>query len=64
MEEYNYHGILFTSDKKREHKIDKSIESAAAVLKSLKSVLGKQETSFWTKLSVFWSIYLKYRWFE
>ena len=54
MEEFKYLGVLFTSEGRMEHEIDRPIGAAAAVMQSLyQSVMVKRELSQKVKLSTY-----------
>ena len=59
VEEFNYLGVLFTSEGKMEQEIDKQIGAASAVMRTLRqSVVVKRELSQKAKLSIYRSIYI------
>ncbi|KAK3511322.1 hypothetical protein QTP70_000380 [Hemibagrus guttatus] len=59
VEEFKYLGVLFTSEGRMDHEIDRWIGAAAAVMRSMyRSVVVKKELSQKTKLSIYQSIYV------
>ncbi|KAK7884420.1 hypothetical protein WMY93_027543 [Mugilogobius chulae] len=59
VEEFKYLGVLFTSEGKMEHEIDRWIGAASAVMQSLyQTVVVKKELSQKAKLSIYRSIYV------
>ncbi|KAK3512562.1 hypothetical protein QTP70_017239, partial [Hemibagrus guttatus] len=59
VEEFKYLGILFTSEGRMDHEIDRRIGAAAAVMRSMyRSVVVKKELSRKAKLSIYQSIYV------
>ncbi|KAK3535602.1 hypothetical protein QTP70_017140 [Hemibagrus guttatus] len=59
VEEFKYLGVLFTSEGRRDHEIDRRIGAAAAVMRSMyRSVVVKKELSRKAKLSIYQSIYV------
>ncbi|KAK3526001.1 hypothetical protein QTP70_011802 [Hemibagrus guttatus] len=58
VEEFKYLGVLFTSEGRMDHEIDRRIGAAAAVMRSMyRSVVVKKELSRKAKLSIYQSIY-------
>ncbi|KAK3558236.1 hypothetical protein QTP86_013969 [Hemibagrus guttatus] len=58
VEEFKYLGVLFTSEGRMDHEIDRRIGAAAAVMRSMYwSVVVKKELSRKAKLSIYQSIY-------
>ncbi|KAK3506693.1 hypothetical protein QTP70_015431 [Hemibagrus guttatus] len=59
VEEFKYLGVLFTSEGRMDHEIDRRIDAAAAVMQSMyRSVVVKKELSQKAKLSIYQSIYV------
>ncbi|KAK3513794.1 hypothetical protein QTP70_028888 [Hemibagrus guttatus] len=59
VEEFKYLGVLFTSEGRMDHEIDRWIGAAAAVMRSMyRSVVVKKELSQKAKLSIYQSIYV------
>ncbi|KAK3518362.1 hypothetical protein QTP86_018292, partial [Hemibagrus guttatus] len=59
VEEFKYLGVLFTSEGRMDHEIDRWIGAAAAVMRSMyQSVEVKKELSRKVKLSIYQSIYV------
>ena len=59
VEEVKYLGVLFMSEGRLEHKIDRQIGAAAAVMRSLyRSVIVKRELSRKAGQAIYWSIYV------
>ncbi|KAK3565649.1 hypothetical protein QTP86_013330 [Hemibagrus guttatus] len=59
VEEFKYLGVLFTSEGRMDHEIDRWIGAAAAVMRSMyRSVVVKKELSRKAKLSIYQSIYV------
>ncbi|KAK3509992.1 hypothetical protein QTP70_024336, partial [Hemibagrus guttatus] len=59
VEEFKYLGVLFTSEGRMDHEIDRRISAAAAVMQSMyRSVVVKKELSQKAKLSIYQSIYV------
>ncbi|KAK3567028.1 hypothetical protein QTP86_008979 [Hemibagrus guttatus] len=59
VEEFKYLGVLFTSEGRMDHEIDRRIGAAAAVMWSMyQSVVVKKELSRKAKLSIYQSIYV------
>ncbi|KAK3527008.1 hypothetical protein QTP86_006386 [Hemibagrus guttatus] len=59
VEEFNYLGVLFTSEGRMDHEIDRRIGAAAAVMWSMyRSVVVKKQLSWKAKLSIYQSIYV------
>ncbi|KAK3555566.1 hypothetical protein QTP86_022023 [Hemibagrus guttatus] len=59
VEEFKYLGVLFTSEGRMDHEIDRQIGAAAAVMWSMyRSVVVKKELSRKAKLSIYQSIYV------
>ncbi|KAG1932899.1 hypothetical protein F2P79_020886 [Pimephales promelas] len=59
VEEFNYLGVLFTSEGRMEQEIDRRIGAASAVMRSMyRSVVVKKELSRKAKLLIYWSIYV------
>ncbi|KAK3526422.1 hypothetical protein QTP70_025454, partial [Hemibagrus guttatus] len=59
VEEFKYLGVLFTSEGRMDHEIDRRIGAAAAVMRSMyRSVVVKKELSQKAKLSIYQSIYV------
>ncbi|KAK3538143.1 hypothetical protein QTP70_032395 [Hemibagrus guttatus] len=59
VEEFKYLGVLFTSEGRMDHEIDRRIGAAAAVMRSMyRSVVVKKELSRKAKLSIYQSIYV------
>ncbi|TWW69469.1 hypothetical protein D4764_18G0002750 [Takifugu flavidus] len=59
VEEFKYLGVLFTSEGRRERKIDRRIGVASAVLRTLhRSIVVKRELSQKAKLSIYQSIFV------
>ncbi|KAK3542027.1 hypothetical protein QTP86_010850 [Hemibagrus guttatus] len=59
VEEFKYLGVLFTSERRMDHEIDRRIGAAAAVMRSMyQSVVVKKELSRKAKLSIYQSIYV------
>ncbi|KAK0156594.1 putative uncharacterized transposon-derived protein F52C9.6 [Merluccius polli] len=59
VEEFNYLGVLFTSEGRIEREIDRRISAASAVMRTLYgSVVVKRELSRKAKLSIYQSIYI------
>ncbi|KAK3510855.1 hypothetical protein QTP70_022797 [Hemibagrus guttatus] len=58
VEEFKYLGVLFMSEGRMDHEIDRRIGAAAAVMRSMyQSVVVKRELSQKAKLSIYQSIY-------
>ncbi|KAK3516271.1 hypothetical protein QTP70_007251 [Hemibagrus guttatus] len=58
VEEFKYLGVLFTSEGRMDHEIDRRIGAAAAVMRSMyRSVVVKKELSRKAKPSIYQSIY-------
>ncbi|KAK3554945.1 hypothetical protein QTP86_001875 [Hemibagrus guttatus] len=59
VEEFKYLGVLFMSEGRMDHEIDRRIGAAAAVMRSMyRSVVVKKELSQKAKLSIYQSIYV------
>uniref|UniRef100_A0AAV2JL93 ribonuclease H n=1 Tax=Knipowitschia caucasica TaxID=637954 RepID=A0AAV2JL93_KNICA len=59
VEEFKYLGVLFTSEGRMEHEIDRRIGAACAVMRSLyRTVVVKRELSRKAKLSIYRSIFV------
>ncbi|KAK3567864.1 hypothetical protein QTP86_027337 [Hemibagrus guttatus] len=59
VEEFKYLGVLFTSEGRMDHEIDRWIGAAAAVMRSMYwSVVVKKDLSQKAKLSIYQSIYV------
>nr|XP_054604946.1 uncharacterized protein LOC129166520 [Nothobranchius furzeri] len=59
VEEFEYLGVLFTSEGRRDREIDRRIGSASAVMRTLsRSVVVKREPSQKARLSIYLSIYV------
>ncbi|KAK3510452.1 hypothetical protein QTP70_006835 [Hemibagrus guttatus] len=59
VEEFKYLGVLFTSEGRMDHEVDRWIGAAAAVMQSMyQSVVVKKELSRKAKLSIYQSIYV------
>ncbi|KAK3516423.1 hypothetical protein QTP70_011957 [Hemibagrus guttatus] len=59
VEEFKYLGVLFTTEGRMDHEIDRRIGAAAAVMRSIYwSVVVKKELSRKAKLSIYQSVYL------
>ncbi|KAK3529694.1 hypothetical protein QTP70_033672 [Hemibagrus guttatus] len=59
VEEFKYLGVLFTSEGRMDHEIDRQIGAAAAVMQSMyRSVVVKKELNRKAKLSIYQSIYV------
>ncbi|KAK3547092.1 hypothetical protein QTP86_011400 [Hemibagrus guttatus] len=59
VEEFKYLGVLFTSEGRMDHEIDRWIGAEAAVMRSMyRSVVVKKELSQKAKLSIYQSIYI------
>jgi len=59
VEEFKYFGVLFTSEGRMKHEIDRQIGAASAVLWALhRPVVVKKELSQKAKLSIYRSIYV------
>ncbi|KAK3541007.1 hypothetical protein QTP86_010128 [Hemibagrus guttatus] len=59
VEEFKYLGVLFTSEVRMDHEIDRRISAAAAIMQSMyRSVVVKKELSRKAKLSIYQSIYV------
>ncbi|KAK3541273.1 hypothetical protein QTP86_019410, partial [Hemibagrus guttatus] len=59
VEEFKYLGVLFTSEGRMDHEIDRRIGAVAAVMQSMyRSALVKKELSQKAKLSIYQSIYV------
>ncbi|MEJ4486828.1 reverse transcriptase family protein [Enterococcus faecium] len=59
VEEFKYLGVLFTSEGRMEHEIDRRIGAAAGVMRSFyRSVVVKKELSRKAKLSIYRSVYV------
>ncbi|KAK3509359.1 hypothetical protein QTP70_030004 [Hemibagrus guttatus] len=59
VEEFKYLGVLFMSEGRMDHEIDRRIGAAAAVMRSMyRSVVVKKELSRKAKLSIYQSIYV------
>ncbi|KAK3549306.1 hypothetical protein QTP70_034533, partial [Hemibagrus guttatus] len=59
VEEFKYLGVLFTSEGRMDHEIDRRISAAAAVMRSMyRSVVVKKELSRKAKLLIYQSIYV------
>ncbi|KAK3509067.1 hypothetical protein QTP70_020205 [Hemibagrus guttatus] len=59
VEEFKYLGVLFTSEGRMDHEIDRRIGAAAAVMRSMyRSVVVKKELSQEAKLLIYQSIYI------
>ncbi|XP_051931184.1 uncharacterized protein LOC127607121 [Hippocampus zosterae] len=59
VQEFKYHGVLFTSEGRREREIDRRIGAASALMRTLyRSVVEKKELSQRAKRSIYRSIYV------
>ncbi|KAK3555547.1 hypothetical protein QTP86_021786, partial [Hemibagrus guttatus] len=59
VEEFKYLGVLFTSEGRMDHEIDRQIGAAAAVMRSMyQAVVVKKELRRKAKLSIYQSIYV------
>ncbi|KAK3506344.1 hypothetical protein QTP70_005033 [Hemibagrus guttatus] len=59
VKEFKYLGVLFTSEGRMDHEIDRRIGAAGAVMRSMyRSVVVKKELSWKAKLSIYQSIYV------
>ncbi|KAK3509747.1 hypothetical protein QTP70_008379 [Hemibagrus guttatus] len=59
VEDFKYLGVLFTSEGRMDHEIDRRISAAAAVMRSMyRSVVVKNELSRKAKLLIYQSIYV------
>ena len=59
LEEFKYLGVLFTSEERIEHEIDRLIGAAVAVkLLLYRSVVVKKELGLKANFSIYWSVYV------